>query len=1044
MKHITKVLYTLLLIVISITTMAVDASAQQNRTLSGVVSDENQEPVIGASVAIPGTSIGTATDINGKFQLSVPSNQLSIKVTYLGYQAQTVTLSANQSTVNIQLVPETQSLDELVVIGYGTVKRRDLTGSVSSVKSSDITMAPVTNVLEAIQGRVAGLDIAQTDGRVGSDVNIMLRGTRSLTTDSELKKLQTQPLYIIDGIQGSINDLNPNDIASIDVLKDASSTAIYGSAGANGIIIVTTKQAEKGKTQVDFNAYVGVNSNPRYPRALHGDAWIKYLQEGYRSTYPNAATPSNADLFTAYSYQPNLLQPYIDNGQWIDWVDEGLQTGVKQDYNISVRGSGEKMKGQFSLGYNDNQGVYLNDHQKRYTMRAGLDAKITKQISAGVQTGLIYADNDSRDSRINRAFSTLPLGDVYDANGEITQHPIAGMSNVNPIVDNVPGAYANNNKRISVTVNPYVEFKIMEGLSFKSILGTTLGASRRGVFNSDHTFMVLSGSQAAIRTATYSTTLNYNYNWENILNYNKVIAEDHSLGATLITSYAQRHSEKSSADNEGFLYDDYLYYNLGAGKNPRVSSNYVEYGMMSYAARLNYAYKGKYLLTASVRVDGASQLAKHWDTFPAAAVAWRVSDEGFMEGTQNWLSNLKLRVGYGVAGNSGIVAYSTKTELTSAPDPIDLGSGELQGTIPTQTVGNENLSWEKSYNLNVGLDFGLLNNRVEAAIEWCDTDTRGVLYARDLPYSGGGYTAKLPYKMTANLAKMHNRGIEISLTTHNIQTKDFKWTSTLTFAKNNEQFKDIDLGSGMKVEDLKTLGLFVNYPRNTVYGIKKLGIWQQDEAADAAVFGLLPGDVKVQSNLTKVSDGVWVDNTKDTPVEYTAANPYKVGNDDRVIYGQGDPKWTGGFQNSFYYKGFDLSLFVTARWGQTINSSLLGYFGREAMPETYDYWTPENPTNDFPRYYLQRTTQYTDPTQIASLSVVDGSYVKIKNITLGYELPRNLTQKAGISRVRFYGTLYNPIIFAKSHLLKDTDPESGAGDSFPLYRQMVFGVNVSF
>lgn len=1044
MKQISKFLFALLLIVIPITTIAVDASAQQTRMVSGVVSDENQEPVIGANVSVPGTSIGTITDVTGKFQLAVPSDKSTIRVTYLGYQSQTVTLSAQQSDISVRLAPETQNLDELVVIGYGTVKKRDLTGAVSSVKGDEITLAPVTNVIEAMQGRIAGLDISMTDGRVGSDPRILLRGNRTLKDAKGNNTSSIEPLYIIDGIQGNISNVNPNDIASIDVLKDASSTAIYGSAGANGVIIITTKQAEKGKTQIDFNAYAGVNTNPRYPRALQGDAWMNYLREGYRSTYPSAATPNDNELFTAYSYNPAVLTPYIQKGQWIDWVDESLQTGVQQNYNISIRGGGEKMKGQFSLGYNDNQGVFLNDHAKRYTMRAGVDTYFKPWLTAGIQTGLIFADNDSRSSRVNRAFSTLPLGDVYDADGNITSHPLEGMSDVNPIVDNVPGAYSNNVKRINLTVNPYVEFKIAKNLTLKSILGTTLGARRQGTFNSDHTYMAQTGSSSAIRNATYETELNYNYNWENILNYNTLIGKDHSLGATLISSWKNTQRETSSAYNEGFLYDEYLYYSLQAGNNPTVNSGYTGTKMLSYAARLNYTYKGKYLLTVSTRWDGASQLAKQWDAFPAAALAWRISDENFMERTKDWLSNLKLRGGYGVSGNSGINAYSTKTEVTnSGLDAINLGGGQLLNSILTQTVGNAALGWEKSYNLNVGLDLGLFKNRVEAAIEWYDTDTRGVLYARALPFSGGGFTAKTAYTMTANLAKIHNRGLELSLITRNIQTKEFQWTSTLTFAKNTEKVKEINLGSGMKLEDLISLGLFIDHPANTIYGIKKLGIWQLGEEADAAVFGLLPGDVKVESNLTKVSDGVWIDNTKETPVEYTASNPYPVGADDRVIIGQGDPKWTGGFQNSFYWKNFDLNVFMTARWGQMVNAALLSYFGRAAMPDTYNYWTPENPTNDFPRYYLQRTTtQYTNPVQ--SLSAVDASFLKVKNITLGYTLPRNLSKKAGISKLRIYGTLYNSFIFANSHLLKGIDPESATGDSFPLYRQMVFGVNLSF
>lgn len=1048
MKLISNLMLPLMLMFISVTVVAVDASAQQSRTISGVVTDENSDFVTGATITISGTAIGTITDADGKFQLNVPAGKSTLQVSYLGYVKQIVSIGS-QTYLTIKLVPDDKVLDEVVVVGYGTVKRRDLTGAVSSIKSEDITMAPVTNPIEAIQGRVAGLDISRVDGKVNSKSKILLRGNRSLTADNE-------PLYIIDGIPGSIDDLNPNDIASIDILKDASSTAIYGSAGANGVLIITTKQGEKGKIQVDFSSYLGVNSNPSYPRALRGEAWLNYLKNGYKATYPDAADPSLETMLSAYNYTPSAVTPYINNNQWIDWVDESLRTGVQQDYALSLRGGGEIMKGNLSLGVNNNQGVFLDDQARKYTLRAGLDAQIKPWLKAGIQAGLIFSDADSRNSRVKYAFRTLPLGEVYDEKGDINVYPIKDFSTVSPIADNVPGTYSNNNKRLNLTANPYIEINPLKGLTFKSIVGITLGAGREGLYSSDHTYSALTASDPV--RAEYSTSLNYRYVWDNILNYNTTIAQDHSLGITLATSWTDQQKETSFAKSTDFLYDDYLWYNLKAGKNPEVASSYEMKRLFSLIGRVNYAYKGRYLLSASVRRDGASQLVQQWDNFPAASAAWRISDENFMEGTKNWLSNLKLRVGYGVAGNSNINPYSSRTEIETAPDFINLGNGVLQTNVLTKAVGNEQLTWEKSYTWNIGLDFGLIKNRIDASVEWYDTDTKGMLYARGLPSSGGVYKPGTLYTMTGNIARMHNQGFEVTLNTRNIVSKDFQWTSALTFARNTEKLKEIDLGSNIKVDELKSMGLFIDYPKNTVYGLRKLGIWQTGEEADAAVFGLLPGDTKVQTNLTKVSDGVWVDNTGETPVEYTAEKPYTISAKDRTIVGQIDPKWNAGFQNTFYFKGFDLNIFLVARWGQMVNNSLLGWFGRESMPETYNYWTPDNPTNDFPRYYLQRSTKYSDPIQTASLTVVDGSYWKIKNITLGYELPKTVCSKVGLSKVRLYGTVYNAFIFTKSHLLKNIDPEGGSmntaseplaavgqtGDSFPLYRTMVFGINVSF
>ncbi len=1017
--------------------LSISAFAFAQQRVTGTVTDANGEPVIGASVIVEGTTTGTTTGIDGTYTISAPA-QANLVFAFLGYKEQVVAV-AGKTTIDVTLTEDVASLDEVVVIGYGTVKKRDLTGAVSSVKSEELTASPVANAIEAMQGRVAGLDITRDSGKAGSGTSILLRGNRSLTAGQE-------PLYIIDGIAGSIDNLNPNDIASIDVLKDASSTAIYGSAGANGVIMITTKQASEGKVQVDFDAYYGVNGFAKYPNTLSGDAWLNYLNEGYIAT--NGSAPaSQAELFTAWGMNYDMVQPYLNAGKWINWADETLHTGTQQNYSVSVRGGNETVKGNFSLGYNQTKGIYKNDKVDMYTARAGVDVKIAKWIKAGIQMGLTFRDSDSRSSRLNKSFSMIPLGDVYDENGDINIYPIEGLQDyVSLINDDRPGVYSSNNKSLHITANPYVDITILPELTFRSILGTSLSNSRSGSFQSDEDYMALMGSRTAIRNANYGTSLGYNYTWENILNYNKTFAEDHNVGATLITSWSKSQSESSSAYNEGFLYNDFLWFSLQAGNNPSVNSGYQHKNKMSLAARVNYSYKGKYLFTASVRRDGVSQLYNHWDTFPAAAIAWRISDEGFMKNTKDWLDNLKLRVGYGVSGNPNVGAYVSRTEVTSSGlDALNFGSGQVPVNVLTQAVGNASMGWEKSYNLNVGLDFGMFNGRIDGSIEFYDTDTKDVLYSRSLPATGGQFNAKNPYKMVANIARMHNRGVELTLNTRNIVTKNFTWTSTLTFAYNKEQVKSIDLGSNTSVDDLVSLGLFMGQPKSTIFGLKKIGIWQKGEEADAAVFGLAPGDVKIQSRLEKQSEGVWTLTDEDgTVTEYTAENPYAIGAEDRIIYGQGSPKTTWGFNNTFVWKNFDLNVFITARWGHMINGALLGNFkyGTKNMPAFYNYWTEDNPTNDYPRPYLSRSTDYSDPT--SSLSVVDGSYWKVKNITLGYTLPKKLTSKINMSRARVYATVHNPFIFTKSHLLEDVDPETGADDSFPMYKQIVFGVNVSF
>ncbi|MEN3324737.1 TonB-dependent receptor [Mariniflexile soesokkakense] len=1016
---------------------------KQKHVVAGTVTDTNGQPLAGANIIEKGTSNGAQSDFDGKFSIAVSNQNATLVVSYVGFA--TVEVAVNgQSNVKVVLNEDASGLEEVVVIGYGTVKKRDLTGAVSSVKSDDIKLAPVISPVEAIQGRVAGLDITRNDGRSNSGFNILLRGNRSLTASSE-------PIYIVDGIQGSINNLNPNDIESIDVLKDASSTAIYGSAGANGVIIITTKKAKDGKIQVDFDSYVSINGNPSYPSPLTGDAWLNYLREGYIAS--GNPTPNDRDaVLSAWNLSPTILNPYINNSKYIDWVDETFKTGIQTNNTLSIRGGTDKVQASFSMGYNKTEGVYKDDFTNVYTMRGDLNIKATDWAKFGITTGLIFRDRESNRSRINKSFGIIPLGDAYNENGDINQFPVDGMTDlVSVLANNIPGTYKNNNKYYNIIANPYAEFTLAKDLTVKSILGVSLSNSRTGEFKSDHTYLMLTGSENAIRSGAYSTSLGYSYTWENILNYKVILNEDHDLGATFITSYAKNQNEESYAYSEGFLYDDFSFYNIDAGLNPRVSSDYYIKKRMSYAGRLNYSYKGKYLLTGSIRYDGVSQLANNrWDAFPAGAVAWRISDENFMQGTNQWLSNLKLRAGYGVSGNTNIDPYVTRSETTNGPDALNFGSGQVLTTIPTEFIGNSDLSWEKSYNLNIGLDFGLLHNRIDGSIEWYNTDTKDVIYERALPSTIGGVTPKTQYAQYGNIAEMNNHGIELTLTSTNVRTKDFQWNSTLTFARNWEEINAISLGDNVSLDDLISEGLFIASPKDVFYNYKKIGIWQLGEEADAAVFGLQPGDTKIETSLTKISDGVWgrtiIDGSGNAVDEqYTASNPYAINpTDDRQIIGQAAPKWTAGFQNTFKYKNFDLSIYATVRWGQMIDGELLGYFkqGVINLPDNYDYWTPTNPTNDFPRPYTTRSTPLSAPN--LGLTNVDASYIKIKNITLGYSLPESFARSIGATNFRVYGTVYNSLVITKSHLLDGLDPETRASDSFPLYKQMVFGLNMSF
>ncbi len=1013
--------------------------AQQ--TITGTILDISNEPIPGANIVIKGTTEGTTTDLDGNYSISNVKPDDVLQISFIGMLTEEVPVE-NQTKIDISLIPDIMQLEDVVVVGYGTVKKKDLTGAVVSLDAEDIDDAPTSNAMEALQGKVAGLDITNSSGSAGGSLSILLRGNRSIQKDDEGNYIACEPVYIIDGMQGSIDNLNPSDIVSIDILKDASSTAIYGSEGANGVIMITTKQGEKGKMQVDFSSYVSISSNPSYPSALQGDAWLDYLEEGYKATN-GTASPSQSELLTFWGLDASALSEYIEDNKWVDWVDESLQTGYTSNSYLSVRGGNDKVQSNFSLGYNKTNGIYKNDYLDKYTLRENLKLNISDNIRAGVITGLSYKNRESRKSRINRTFSTVPLGDVYDENGDINQYPIDGVTSiVSVIADNIDKTYKKNQKNININANPYIDITFLKDFDFKSSLSTSLSASRSGEYQSDHTYMMLIGSSDAITNGTYSTGLGYSYRWENILNYKKSF-DNHNFGATFVTSYSANYSESSSSYSENILYDDYLYFNLEAGENYNINTNYEEYKKMSYTGRINYNYASKYYFTGSVRYDGVSQLADQWDIFPAASAAWRISEEDFMEGTKDWLSSLKLRVGYGIAGSDNISAYSSLTEVTNGTDNINLGSGQLTTTIPTQSISNPDLGWEKTYSTNIGIDFGLIKGRIDGSIDYYNQDTRDIIYDRDLPYSIGGYNAKLAYTQASNIATMNNKGIEITLNTRNIQGKDFNWNSNFTFAYNKEKVTEIKLNNGLTADDLISENIFIGEALKTKYDYKKVGIWQTEEEADAAVFGLAPGDVKVANNLTKVSDGEWADSDGNV---YTADNPYTINADDKQVLGHENPDWTAGFINVFTYKDFDLTVNITGRWGQTVQGELLGYlkYGKINIPENYDYWTEDNPTNDYPRPYFTRETAYSDPLGGDALQYVDASYIKVKNITLGYTLPEEISQKAKIQKLHIYGTLYNSFIYTKSDLLKGIDPESGASDSFPLYKQLVFGLNVTF
>jgi TonB-linked SusC/RagA family outer membrane protein len=1000
------------------------AAYAQSRQITGVVSDANG-PMPGVAVSVTnasGAGSGTVTDAQGRYTIqAAPGSTLSFS--FLGYTTQAVTLG-QQTRYDVTLEEDAVALDQVVAIGYGTARKRDLTGSVFSVKTEDIAVAPTSNVMEALQGRISGMDITKSSGQIGSDVSILLRGSRSIYGDNS-------PLFIIDGIPGSYSAINPSDIESVDVLKDASSTAIYGSAGSNGVVIITTKKGKEGKAAINFDAYYGFSGEPKYFHGMIGDEWTAYQREAYK--YKNGQYPvSMADILS-----PAVIDLYGGgtNAKWIDWVEEASgRTAITQRYNFSVSAGSQNTKIYASLNYEANEGLLHNEDLNRYAARLSLDQTLFPWATFGISTNLSYEiRNRGVQNTFTKSLTAFPLGDVRDAEGNIIyQYAGPDAKDVyTPLGDLIPNQFLNNNRNTNINTNAFLEIKPGKDLTFRTTIYADLTATRLGEYW---------GGQTTANRPTYASTphaqitnrYNYGYTWENMISYNKTFAEDHNLAVTLVSSWNKSEREHNMPSGSGQTLDSWSVWRLLSATGKYIDSSYSRTQKMAYIGRLNYSYKGKYLFSASLREDGVSHLAQgnKWDFFPAVSAGWRISDEPFMEPTQGWLSNLKLRAGWGVTGNSGgISAYQSETNAyaySSAGITVD---GKI---VPfdqyTGYFENRDLGWEKTSGVNIGIDAALFKNRIDLSLDLFSNTTKDLLFKRGLPPTTGltGWGAAL--SRWENLAETSGKGIELTVNSRNIVGKDFNWNTTLTLTSSRDRIEALPTGNIIGEK------LFVGQPLKVEYGYKYLGIWSTEEAnaPENSKYEVKPGWVKIQTIPSGNDEG-----------------KHKYGDNDRQILGQSNPKLVAGLNNTFTYKGIDLSFFAMARWGHTISSGMLGRYSAAANASSglnnnqiagVDYWTEENQDAFFP----VPGSGGDQSRGMSALRVRNGSFIKIKNITLGYTLPRAISQKVLMQRARVYATMYNPLIYVKDKQLRGTDPEMGGSDAFPLYKQFVFGVNITF
>lgn len=934
----------------------------------------------GVAVVEKGTNNGTVTNAEGGYSLTLNNPNGTLTVSFIGFATQEIAVDG-KTTINVALVEEIDELQEVVVIGYGTIKKSNVTGSIVSVKTEELKQVPSTNVMESLQGKLPGVDITRSSGAAGAGVNVVVRGNRSLTASNK-------PLFIVDGIQyENIQDLNPNDIASMEVLKDAASTAIYGSRGANGVIIVTTKQGTSGKTRINFNSYAGVSQPVNYPQVFSPQEFVQFNRVA-NGVDPNDASEDNRIFPDPY------FQERIASGGGTNWPDLLVKNGNQQDYQLGVSAGTDKTNMYVSVNYFKEEGVLRNDNLNRYSIRANIDHSINNWLKIGTQNQITHYNINFRRDPLDIGYKINPLLEPYDEDGNYIFRPNGGKD-VNPLNDEQPNNYMNNRRTNRIFTSGYIGINLYKNLNFRTNLGLTFDDSRQGIFRGEETI----DRNGARTQAEYYKTDNFQLNWENILSY---IAElgDHSLGFTAIQSYLNQQVDTLIAQGEGHVLNRQLFYALQNSNSVALYSDYEESKLLSYTGRVQYGYRDKYLLMLVGRADGASQLSpqNRWSFFPSVSAAWRVIEEDFMQ-NMKFMSDLKIRASYGVAGNYSVPPYATQTKLIRQPT-----GGYIYGDL----LGNPDLGWEITTTYNIGVDFGLMQNRLTGSIDAYQATTEDLLLGRSLPLNAG------VKRIIENVGSTENKGLEIGLNTIIIDKSKLRWNIGMNWFANREKILSLATGSNDEAN-----GWFIGYPTQSHFDFEKIGIWQADEVDQAQAYGQKPGDIRV------------VDQNNDGVIDQT----------DRVVLGSNVPSWSGNLSSDLKIGGFDIGIQFFARVGQMINWSFANRYDPTGVENSlrHDYWTPDNPTNAYPM--PNRGVSRDNTLYVATLRYRDGSFMKLRGATLGYTLPKQLTDRFSIGNLRLYVTGRNLLIFSD---FDDYDPERGGAFSNPIPRLIVGGINLEF
>ncbi|MXV52274.1 SusC/RagA family TonB-linked outer membrane protein [Pedobacter sp. HMF7647] len=1009
-----------LLLLSAMLLFCVVVTAQNKKVTGRVTSSDDGGPLPGVSVKIKGATAGTVTDAGGNYTINAASTA-TLVFTYIGYDPKEAEVG-NRTTINIQIKPHENSLQQVVVVGYGTQKRSDITGAVASVSSKQISELPVANLQQALQGRIAGIDVASNGSKPGSGVVVRIRGRRSFAAGND-------PLYVVDGIpfSGDLGDISPNDIESMDVLKDASATAIYGSRGANGVVLVTTKRGKVSKPSVSYAGYAGFSTPLGSYDILQGDKFASYKREAYRAigqydpNDPGAIIDDPATFKTTTVFEPVELES-MKTGRNTNYQDMILENGFQQQHYLGFLGGNDNTKYAASANYYDEKGVIDGLDFERFNLKLNLDQNIGKKIKIGLSTiATLGQRNGASINYLGQSLVNSPLTVPYDANGNLVFKNSNDALLSNPLSEVVPGANVDELNRTRIFASIFGEYQIIDGLAFHINFGPSYYSTRNGRFVGRYTNARNLGEPQAFT----ANTNNFSYTLENILTYKKQI-KDHSIGATALYSIQNDRTENYSDAVEGVPVESQQFYNLGnATTITSVGSNLTEWTIESFMGRLNYGFKDKYLVTLTGRADGSSRFApgNKWSFFPSFAVAWRLKEENFLK-NKEFLNDLKLRGGYGRTGNTGISPYATQGALGRTV--YAFGSASAFGFSPT-AITNPDLKWETTSTINLGLDFSFFNYRLNGSVDLYRQNTTDLLMPRQLPITGGYST------VLQNVGATQNKGVELSLSSINFDTPGgFKWSTELNVTINREKIVSLYDGTADDIGN----SWFIGQPLTVYYDFERIGVWQTSEAAEAAKYSAKVGEIKI-----KDQDGNGtIDATKD-----------------RVILGSDIPKWTGGITNRFSYKGFDFSAFIYVREGSMIRSNFHSdngtYAGRYNVIAA-DYWTPENPSN----YYPRPNKNQERPNYVSTLTYYDGSFLKVRNMQLGYSLPKKVIDKIKIQSLRVYASAQQPFILFSSYRDKyhGIDPEFAVGPSngreqstsisvdAPPTRTFIFGVNASF